>query len=143
VGSKRTRNVLLLVAIALYLVACVMPALCVEQYRDVTSVPGWFTLMLGWIPMFGLQFAWLANLLGLGALIASDRRFGTMPPILLALGAVLVAQQTWMLIGTRTALDDEGHEYLFTAPGIGFYLWVLSFILIGVASRFGPPEDPL
>jgi hypothetical protein len=51
--------------------------------------------------------------------------------LIVSLLALLIAQQTWVLVGTVIDGDEGGvTKYLVTSLGLGFYVWVLSFVLI-------------
>jgi hypothetical protein len=139
---KQTRTLLVAGTVISYLVACATPALHLAGKENTTlgeptSMIGLAALFSGFFALFEGQFAWLANPLGLVALILLFRRRYD-SSLLLSLAALLVAQQTWFLVGTVIWGDEAGvKKDLVTSLGLGFYLWLVAFLLLVVASLVG------
>jgi len=135
---KHTRTLLVAASIASYLVACATPALHLagreNTLGELTPMSGFAGLFSGFFALFGGQFAWLANPLGLLALILLLRRHDN-ASLLASLAALLMAQHTWVFVGTVISGDEGGvKKYLVSSLGLGFYLWLVSFLLLAVAS---------
>jgi hypothetical protein len=138
---KQTRSLLVAASIVSYVAACATPALHLAGRENTlgerSSMSGLAAFFSGFFALFEGQFAWLANPLGLIALILLFRRRYDASQ-LLSLAAFLVAQQTWFLVGTVIWGDEAGvKKELVTSLGPGFYLWLLGFLLLAVASRVG------
>jgi uncharacterized membrane protein len=95
---------------------------------------GFAAFFSGFFALFDRQFAWLANPLGLIApVLLLRRRYDA--ALLVSLAALLVAQQTWLLVGTVIWGDEAGvKKDLVTSLGLGFYFWLLAFLLLVFAS---------
>src|SRR5437762_1072573 len=136
--SNRARISLVVVSVACWIAACCLPALNVvgraKTRGESTTMRGSLAFINAFFAMFDRQYAWMANPLGiLAAFLVAVRMHW--PARIAAVLAVLVTQQTWKLVGTEIIGDEGGvTRYLVTSLGLGFYLWVLSFVLIAVAT---------
>ncbi|UVM57977.1 hypothetical protein LOY37_10500 [Pseudomonas sp. B21-012] len=118
-------------ALALYLLSLVLPAVHSEEHNWLreeyshTINSGFIACILGLPAMLFGYFAWLANPLFLAAYrTRSDRR--RLIYALLALLAGLSLQ--WQ----RVSLYDEDGQFTVTGYTYGYYVWLLSFVWLGV-----------
>jgi hypothetical protein len=139
--SRRESILFLWASIACWWAACFLPALHLEGRANTlgekTTMSGGAAFFWAFFGMFAGQYAWLANPLGIVSLSLS--RFGRYRlALFVSVLGVLVAQQTWMLVGTEIDGDEGGvKKYLVTSLGLGFYLWVLSFVIIAAMAARG------
>lgn len=101
-----------------------------------TAWRGWEALLWGWLGATGLateptSFAWFANpLLVLTLLFFRSQRFGL--ALIVGIPSLLLALSSFQLQG-MAALDESGAmTNLFF--GLGFYLWLVCFIIPVVMS---------
>jgi hypothetical protein len=132
------RVVFPLIAVACYVTSFFLPALYLtgkdHTAGQQTNMLGIMAFINGLFALFELQCAWLANpLAGLALMLLLVRAH--VVSLVLSLAALVVAQHTWVLVGT-TIIGDEGGvtKYLVNSLGPGFYLWCGSFLLLAVAS---------
>jgi hypothetical protein len=146
------RRILLpLLAIVCYFASFFLPALYLKGQANTNGQPTYMSglgaFFDGLFAMFGGQFAWCANPLAVLALtlLVSRLYIGS---LVISLAALLVAQQTWAVVGTTISGDEGGvTKYLVTGLGPGFYLWSFSYLLLAIAAvmgrlRRGEPEIP-
>ena len=132
--SRRELTIFVWASVACWGAACFLPALHLEGRANTlgekTTMIGFAAFFTAFFGMFDGQFPWLANPLGIMALrLVGFRHYRV--ALIISVLAVLVAQQTWILVGTEIVGDEGGvTKYLVTSLGLGFYLWVLSFIII-------------
>lgn len=104
-------------------------------------------LLVGWLGVFVLQFAWLANIIWLVSILGVIFRFPLLAalPALLAIGASL---QTLMLFGMDIPGDEGGVTKMrLIALGPGAYIWwaalgaplLWALVAILFTRRLGPP----
>ncbi len=147
--TSRRLRILPILAVLCYLTAFFLPTLYLTGQANTagekTSMVGLAAFFDGFFSLFDRQYAWLANPMALVALILLLVR-AEIPALFFSLAALLIAQQTWVLVGTPIWGDEGGvTKYLVTSLGAGFYLWNFSFILLAVASlagRFRPAAAP-
>ncbi len=139
--SRRESILFVLASVACWWAACFLPALHLEGRANtlgekITGSGGaaFFSAFFG---MFAGQYAWLANPLGIVSLSLSRRgRYGL--ALFVSVLGILVAQQTWMVVGTEIDGDEGGvTKYLVTSLGLGFHLWVLSLAIIAALAVRG------
>jgi hypothetical protein len=131
---------LIIAGILSYVAACATPAFhLVSEASGSRELLGVETLIMGWLMIFNHQYAWLANLVGLWALafVFIYRSRAALIPSLIGL---LAAQHAWALLGTSTALGDDGKEFRIVSAGPGLFLWMLTFVLFAGASLVVEPE---
>jgi formate hydrogenlyase subunit 3/multisubunit Na+/H+ antiporter MnhD subunit len=88
---------------------------------------------------FGMPYAWIANPLALVALAFLKRR--RLVALGCAVAALLASQSTWFIVGTVIWGDEAGVTKNYVASlGVGFYLWSLSFLLLGAAALMPVPK---
>jgi hypothetical protein len=139
--SKRARIILIAASVACWIAACCLPALNLvgkaNTLGESTTMSGVAAFFSAFFAMFDRQYAWMANPLAiLAACLVAARK--VWPARVAAVLAILVAQHTWKLVGTEIIGDEGGvKKYLVTSLGPGFYLWVLSFVLIAIATIGG------
>lgn len=131
---------MLIAAAVLFLMACATPALDLRG----TDAPesqniwwGWQALILGWLGMLGGDFAWLANVFFLSALICLG--FGRWrTAMVFAVVALVFAADTLRLTAAGVPSDEGGtgklvlHQVL-----IGCYLWAGSMVVTAGGAVFG------
>lgn len=137
---------LLYVSIALYVVACGLPALEFQKSTGVMQVmPGWETLAMGWLGAFVSVFGWYANLFWLYALFAGFRQ-KALHTVLSAAIAVLLGVTAFSMMGRELPGDEGGVTKIVLVrilPGV--YCWLGSFaVLLGAwwikVERVLPPK---
>jgi hypothetical protein len=132
-------------ALACYIAAFVLPALYLTGQANTdgrqTSMVGVMAFINGFFALFNLQLAWLANPLAALALILLVCRVHLLS-LAFSLAAVLVAQHTWVVVGSIISGDEGGvTKYLVTSLGPGFYLWSFSFLLLAVVALVGRSRE--
>jgi hypothetical protein len=95
--------------------------------------PGLLLLIFGWYGLFGASAAWLANPLGLIAIIAFRRKnYGksfsfSAVAFFLALSSIFLEE---------ILIDEGGGVISIYSMGIGFYFWISSIFSIIVGSIY-------
>jgi hypothetical protein len=116
-----------LLAIALYLVSLGLPALQFEHHAPELGIS---LLIWGWWGLMFLNLAWLANLnffYGVYEFLHGERRNALISSgVALALGCFSLATRNWYF--------NEGAPTPIASLGPGFYLWMLSFAFLLLAS---------
>lgn len=120
-------------SVILFVAACLLPAMEMKKPNGATEqVPGFLLLLIGFMGLIVLQFAWLANLLllaGAITLCVGARR----PAAICGRLAVLLSLQTLMLLGSQMPSDAPSSQWeTWHRPCIGFYLWVASMVCLTV-----------
>lgn len=137
-NSRLSRIVSCVVVVGCYLASFFLTTLNLVGKANTngqpTSIGGLGAFFDGIFAMFDRQFAWMANpLAGLALLFFLARLYSV--SLVVSLAALLVAQQTWRVVGTTISGDEGGvTQYLVTGLGPGFYLWSLSFLLLAALS---------
>jgi len=128
-------NTLLLVSLALFVLACAMPALEFKNSKGVHDVMlGLRALVVGWSGVFAAVMAWYANpFYLLGVVLAYFRQ-----PMLAALAGLVViaiAVTVFSVVG-RELPGDEGNVTKTTVIKLlpGCYVWLTSMILLPIAA---------
>lgn len=127
--SRRYVSALSLASLALFLLACALPALQVHYLTpsDTDTFFGWQLLFWGWMGPLELQFAWCANLaLPIVAFLLLLRLW--VPAALVAAAGLLIASDTFAMFFQPTYIP--GTRIYLTMPLIGFYLWMASFAVL-------------
>jgi hypothetical protein len=116
-------NFFFLVPVFLFGVSLMLPA--VYQERSPTS--GAWLLALGWLGVLRLQVAWLANPVGLVALLfgLANRPW----PAAILGGIALAISLTAFLWRTEPSFGESGGQ-LEVRPAVGMYLWISSFVAL-------------
>lgn len=135
---KLARILLVVASVLSFLVGCATPALHLTGKANTrgeqTTMSGLAAFFTGFFGMLAGQYAWLANPLGITAIVLLFLRCYN-AALICSVAALFAAQHTWVLVGTIISGDEGGvTKYLVTSLGLGFYLWVLGFLLVAVAS---------
>jgi hypothetical protein len=113
--------------------ACATPALELTGQEHQT-IFGAEALFYGLLAMLIGQFAGLANPLWLTALLLMSRG-RPRSAAMLSLAAFLVGNHVWALFGQEIPGDEGNVTKLYLQSlDIGFYLWLLSFLILAVGS---------
>ena len=144
--SVKARIIWIVASVACWLVACFLPALHLlgkaNTQGEQSTMVGLLAFIMAFFAMLEGQFAWLANPLWFTAMVLVLVRYNRAALIVSAL-AILVAQQTWMVVGTEIPGDEGGvKKYLVTSLGLGFWLWVFSFVVIAAVAAVRPQRQP-
>ena len=127
----RDRLVVLFICLALFLIACVCPALTFRRSSgDVESWPGFQTLMMGWLGLLFKQIAWYANpVIVLSLVFLLFRRW--LAAMIIALVAFAMAANT-LLLFSRDLPADEGNVIKLRLDHLspGFYFWIASIVTV-------------
>lgn len=135
--SLTPMNIALLTSVALFLLACGMPALEFKKSTGATDVMfGLRALVVGWSGVFAAVMAWYANPFWLlGVILACFRK--SMFAALAGIVAIAIATTVFSIIG-RELPGDEGNVTKTTVVKLlpGCYLWIASLVLIPLAALF-------
>jgi hypothetical protein len=132
-------KIALIASVALFVIACRLPALDLRNTgRGPSVMSGLEALGIGWSGIFGGVFAWYANPFWLAGLIAALLRKPIHAEVLGGI-AILLGATTFLLIG-RELLGDEGGVTKTTIVRIlpGCYVWLASLatpLISGLLSR--------
>lgn len=128
-------NIILCTSLALFLVACALPALEFKNSIGSTDVMfGLRALVVGWSGLFAAVMAWYANPFWLLGLILAH--FGkSMSAMLAGVVAIAIATTVFSIVG-REMPGDEGNVTKTTVIKLlpGCYLWLTSLLLLPVAA---------
>lgn len=118
----------------IYLIACISPAL--EFIKEDGSaytdglMSGFAALVGGWAAILIGQFAWYANIFWVVSLIFLLFR-GWMAAMSSAFLAILIGLHTFKLDSQRPPANEGATFYLrLNDIKVGFYLWLLSFLVV-------------
>jgi hypothetical protein len=144
--SAKARIISIAASVACWGVACFLPALHLvgkaNTQGEQSTMVGLLAFIMAFFAMLEGQFAWLANPLWFMAMIllALGR---SRAALIVSVLAIAVAQHTWMVVGTEIPGDEGGvKKYLVTSLGLGFWLWVSSFVLIAAVAAVRPQVAP-
>jgi hypothetical protein len=142
----KARIIAVVASVACWLVACFLPALHLlgkaNTQGEQSTMVGLMAFIMAFFAMLEGQFAWLANPLWFTAMVLLLVRFNR-AALIVAVLAIAVAQQTWMVVGTEINGDEGGvKKYLVTSLGLGFWRWVLSFAVIAAVAALRPRPAP-
>lgn len=127
------------ISVLLFLVSLILPAF----YTSDEGVPGWFALLLGWLDLFVIDqvgfgvLSWFANLFlpiaWLGLALGKFRpvRIGGLILNIVGIGLALCP-----LFLNRILISEGGDTTPVTSMGIGFYVWLASFVACIVGHIF-------
>ena len=121
---------------AVFAIACALPALTFQTLSGMEqSWYGGMIFLLGWMGALVGQFGWFANLLLLGSWVSAGFRWRP-GAVLFAVGALLIAAQSFALFGEAIPADEGGvNKLVLTHFMPGFYFWIAS-IVIALAGGF-------
>ena len=149
VRIMKTRRKILIVGLFTYVVAWFLPVITSGTTLASGRLPGWEALRLALVPIvpyhgFTSSMSWgsvfsvisgLTNLLMVGGAFILLRTAGPAPRFLSVSLAAAAALNTWWYFEGSLRADLL----------IGYYMWVLSFFIVAVASRRhvrGPKRTP-
>jgi hypothetical protein len=122
IAPTNDRNTAVFTSFGIYGLSLALPGInCAGAH-----VAGWKILAYGWFGAFALDFAWYANPLYLAAavfLLAGWYRTARV----LTWAAVLVACLAFF---TKNWYFNESYPSPITSLGIGFYVWLASFLVL-------------
>ncbi len=124
----------LLAPLALFVLACCLPALQMAKDNEVSF--GVHALGMGWLGLFAGVFGWYANpLWALGVICSAFRK--RIPAILFGLLALPIALTVFNDIG-RELPGDEGNVTKTAIVRLlpGAYLWFASLVALPIAAFF-------
>jgi hypothetical protein len=128
-------NIILFTSLALFLLACGMPALEFKNSNGSTDVMfGLRALVVGWSGLFAAVMAWYANPFWLlGLVLAFFRK--PMFAMFVGVVAIAIATTVFSVVG-RELPGDEGNVTKTTVIKLlpGCYLWLASLVLLPVAA---------
>lgn len=137
--KKRARTILLWLSLALYLVACLTPALVFKQAGSPEEpMPGWNVLAVGWLGAFINQFGWYANLFWFTGLICGFFKFFTFGKVAAGIGLIVSAISVSMLFSQDVPANEGGvgPPLKLVSLGVGCWLWFFCQVLV-FAGNFG------
>lgn len=129
--QERT-NLYRFLPLCIYLVACALPVFQ-EDYT-----PGYSALLMGWMGILGhtpVFMSWLANFFFFIAyLMPARKKTGR---IIFSLLSVLFGLT---FLAVKEIPESEGGQEMLTTPGIAFWFWISSFLLLLFRIIIYPPD---
>lgn len=127
-------------SVGCFVVACATPALILDgkAHLVIFGAQAW---VQGPLAVFIGQFAWLANLIWLLAvlLVMLSRFKGA---AIVSVIGFAVANHVWALFGQDIPGDEGGVTRLYLSSfHVGFYLWLLSFLILAVRAFLARNQD--
>ena len=134
------------ISVLLFLVSLLLPAF----YTRDEGIPGWFALLLGWLDLLAIDqvgfgvLSWFANLFlpvaWLGLALGKFRRvrIGGLILVIVGLGFALCS-----LFLKQILISTGGDPTPIISMGIGFYVWLASFVVCIVGYIFTITTDAL
>jgi hypothetical protein len=138
--AKFTRDpvtIALLASVALFVLACAMPALEFKNSNGSTDVMlGLRALVVGWSGLFAAVMAWYANPFWLLGLILAYLR-KPMFAMVAGVMAIAIAATVFSVVG-RELPGDEGNVTKTTIIKLlpGCYVWLASLVLLPITALF-------
>ncbi|MBX3678491.1 MAG: hypothetical protein KF853_15865 [Rhodocyclaceae bacterium] len=130
-SNPAIRKAIVAFACALYALSLFLPGLLFERRAP---LPGYEILMFGWLGILSFDFAWYGNpmfvlsAIFLGFKHARKSAFTSSVGFFLGFLAVF-AKEWWFNEGAGTPIKELG---------IGYYIWMCSFLLLMFGSFFMP-----
>lgn len=139
--EKRRAN--LLIGLALFLLWLATLALPTANWgvpeRPVAPEPGLGLLLLGWLGILGMQFAWFANLLFL-IFLPWAARARQVPPVLFTVAGFMTALLGLSALSWTEVITDTGKRSVVVGPG--YYVWIAVMAVTGVWLFVRAASDP-
>ena len=145
-NTKRTNYAIIAISLGWVSIACYVLSLAMPAFRFSPDEPwvkfsggndlwsGLVVLMLGWVGIFQGVLAWFANPAWLVAVILLFRsRFKACAAW--AFAAICLALTSYFL--NAIAADEGGGEIHIQTMGSGFYVWLLSLLVLLIGSQYG------
>ena len=107
--------------------------------RPVTPEPGLGLLILGWLGILGMQFAWFANILFL-IFVPWAARARQVPPVLFYVAGFMTALLGLSALSWTEVITDTGKRFVVVGPG--YYLWIAVMVATGVWLWMRAASDP-
>lgn len=117
---------LLIISLLSYLTACFLPLFNEEDFIGADA------LVRGWLGILGspvIFLAWLANLAWLTGFLFSFRNKER--GLYFSIAAIILG---FFFLLVKEIPIDEGGSYSQVSPGIAFYFWMLSFIILAISN---------
>lgn len=108
------------------------PALVLDTGQ---SVMGYWVLLTGWMGVTFFQFAWIANLLIVLAVVLMYR-FPIRSTLAAALALLIATQAFWL-----TEIPGHMSNNQVISHGMGYWLWYFSILCIGLGVVLGADEN--
>jgi hypothetical protein len=132
-----------LVSVALFVVACALPAIQFDPDRD--SVPGWLLLVFGGYGFSHLKpsfagLSWLANvcfLLGLPNPRSEERQLAQKGIVAVGLGLALLFLTASQYLAGDTIKPSRWYPLELE---VGYFIWVLAQVVLWVQVWFFAPQ---
>lgn len=103
-------------------------------FTSAEEVYGYWVLIIGWLGVIFIQFAWFANPLNCLALLLTNKH----PRVALCLSllALLIASEGFILLEIPTGINQE--KVFVKEFGLGFYAWYVAHccFLLAILSRY-------
>jgi len=133
-NSTWARIAPLCISLALYTLACLSPALVFSSVNGQQVMPGFWVLAIGWLGPLYDQFAWFANpFLFLGMLALLFRKW--IAAIVLVVVSLAIAADILLLFSQQVPADEGGvNQLTLQYLDFGFYFWIASILVVGVAA---------
>jgi len=134
--TKNIKTVLILLSIIVFIVSLFQPAFFIDRIDSDAYSNSLFLFALGWMSFLGGGFIpfiiWLANPIFLISifLINKSLKAGILMSLISILLAIIFANLNSILI------SESGSTSKITELGLGFYLWLSSFVILFISSLF-------
>jgi len=106
----------------IYVIACFLPVFKAD------NTPGISALLMGWMGLLGhsaVFFSWLANIFFFAAYLIPSRK--RTERIVFSLLSVLFGL-TFLTV--KEIPESEGGQMMLTTPGVAFWFWISSFLML-------------
>ncbi|MBP6590659.1 MAG: hypothetical protein KA229_11175 [Chitinophagaceae bacterium] len=116
----------------IYVIACFLPVFKAD------NTPGISALLMGWMGLLGhsaVFFSWLANIFFFAAYLIPSRK--RTERIVFSLLSVLFGL-TFLTV--KEIPESEGGQMMLTTPGVAFWFWISSFLMLLFSIIIYPPD---
>ena len=131
---KTIKSTLIILSIIVFIISLFQPAFFIDREDSDAYSNSLFLLALGWMSFLGGGFVpfiiWLANPIYVISifLINKSIKFGIITSLVPILLALIFANLNSILT------SESGSKSKITELGLGFYLWISSFVILFVSS---------
>lgn len=136
IKTKKIKTVLILLSLIIFTISLFQPAFFIDRQDSDAYSNSLFLFALGWMSFLGGGFIpfmiWLANPLYLISifLISKSFKLGILTSLWSIFLAVIFANLNSILT------SESGSTSKITELGLGFYLWMSSFVILFISSLF-------
>lgn len=124
--NTKTEKIPFVASILLYIACLFFSGFYIRTAQQPYGGASLYLLAMGWLGILGGHFSWFANPLYFIAIGIRRKRNGL--SLVLSIFSLLLALS--FLIHNRIITDEGGGTGAITAYGFGYYLWVISILLL-------------